>query len=227
MRTQTSKNSAFSLLELLAVILIIGIIVAFTTPAVGTLLKGSQMSQAEQIIVDQLRLARQEALIRNHNVQVRWIRFGDPDNPGEKAGDPTTGYVRAIQLMEVLENGAVVPIDKPALLPQAVIVDRGPISTLVNDPSLSQPIQAKASRSADGSGGDPAMPKGVDYNYDYVTFRYRPDGSTTLSTTSGTIWCITLRNWNDPSNGTTPPANFVTVQVDPVSGTLRIFRPSV
>ncbi len=231
MRTHPSEKRAFSLLELLAVLFIIGIIAIFVTPAVTTMLKGSQISQAEQIITEQFKLARQEALIRNHNVQLRLIRFGDPEMPGEKAGDPTTGFVRAIQLMEVIDSGPIpvyLPISQPQILPQAVIVDRTALSTLVNDPTLSTPIQAQQARNAsDGAGGDPAMPKGIDWNYDYVSFRFRPDGSTTLSSTSGTIWCITLRNWNDPPKGTTPPANFVTLQLDPVSGTVRIFRPSV
>ena len=228
MRTHPSEKRAFSLLELLAVIFIIGIIAVFVTPAVTTMLKGSQISQAEQIITDQFKLGRQEALIRNHNVQLRLIRFGDPEMPGEKAADPKTGYVRAIQLMEVLDNGAIVPIYQPQILPQSVIVDRTALSTLVNDPTLSTPVQAKQARNvSDGSGGDPAMPKGIDWNYDYVSFRFRPDGSTTLSSTSGTIWCVTLRNFNDPPKGSTPPANFVTLQLDPVSGTVRIFRPSV
>ena len=231
MRTHPSENRAFSLLELLAVIFIIGIIAVFVTPAVATILKGSQISQAEQIITDQFKLARQEALIRNHNVQLRLIRFGDPEMPGEKAADPATGYVRAIQLMEVLDNGAVVPIYPAALLPQTVIVDRGTLSTLVNDSSLSTPVKAKQNTSTDGtgkiSGGDPALPKGIDWNYDFVSFRFRPDGSTTLNSTSGTIWCITLRNFNDNPSAGTLPANFVTLQLDPVSGTVRIFRPSV
>src|SRR4051812_32457331 len=66
MRTFSLKNRAFSLLELIAVILIIGIIAAFVIPAMPTILRGTQMTQAEQILTDQVKLARQFAVTRNH-----------------------------------------------------------------------------------------------------------------------------------------------------------------
>ena len=228
MRTMPSKNRAFSLLELIIVIFIIGIIAVFVTPAASTILRGSQISQAEQILTDQVKLGRQEALIRNHNIEVRFIQYGDPELPGEKANDPSTGYYRAIQLMEILDNGAIVPIYPPQILPQSVVINSGNLSTMINDPSVQPPTTARQSRSTvDGSGGDPSLPKGINMNYRYVYFRFRPDGSTTLSTTSGTIWCITLHNFNDKPTGNNLPPNFVTLQLDPISGSVRIYRPSV
>ncbi len=227
MRTHSSYNRAFSLLELLAVIFIIGIIAVFVTPVAGTLLRGSHLSQAEQILTDQVKLGRQQALIKNHNVQVRFIRYGDPETPGERANDPTTGFYRAIQLMEVLDNGAVVPLDKPQVLPVSVIVNPGTFSTLVSNPAMQPSTHARRDKAADGSGGDPQLARGVDWNYDFVSFRFRPDGTTTLDSNSGIVWCITLQNFTDPKTGATLPANFVTLQLDPVSGTVRLFRPSV
>ena len=226
MRTQSSSQRlGFSLLELLAVILIIGVVAVFVTPAITTILKGSQISQGEQILVDQFKLARQLALTRNRSIEVRFIRYGDPEIPGEKKNDPTSGGYRAIQLMEVLDSGAIVPIDKPQVLPQATILATGTLSTLLSDPTV-KTLTASQSRTTDG-GADPAMPRGIEYCYDFAYFRFLRDGSTDLKTTNSVVWCVTLVNMNDRATGGTLPANFVTLQIDPISGAIRIFRPSV
>ena len=226
MRTFSPKNRAFSLLELIAVILIIGIIAAFVIPAMPTILRGTQMTQAEQILTDQVKLARQFAVTRNHSVQVRFIRYADPEAPGEQGADITTGYYRAIPLVEILDNGAAVPIDKPQLLPTSIVINAGNFSTLISNSDMQPPKHASKARSGD-DGGDPGLPRGIDWNYDYVSFRFLPDGSTNLNSTSGVVWCVTLHNINDKPTGNTPPPNFVTLQVDPVSGAVRIYRPTV
>ena len=99
MSMHTSKRHGFSLIELLVVILIIAIIAVFVTPAASTILKGSQLSQAEQVITDQIKLARQQAVTKNHNVEVRFIRYGDPEMPGEKADTPSSGLPGFLPMM--------------------------------------------------------------------------------------------------------------------------------
>lgn len=227
MRTHASKNPGFSLLELLVVILIIGIVAAFVTPAASTILKGSHLSQAEQVLTDQIKLARQQAVTKNHSIEVRFIRYGDPELPGERADTPSTGFFRAIQVMEVLDSGAVVPLDKPQLLPLSIIVSPGSLSTLVSHTDLLPVKKARKEKSPDGTGGDPSLPRGIDWNYEFVSFRFMPDGGTSLNSTTGTIWCITLHNANERPAGGVPPPNFVTLQLDPVAGSIRLFRPSV
>ena len=220
MRTLPFRNRAFSLLELLAVIFIIGIVAVFVTPAASTILKGSQLTQSEQIVTDQFKLARQQAVTKNRSMQVRLIRYGDPEMPGEKKTDKSTGNYRAIQVFEILESGAAVPLDKPQLLPQAILMSPGTLSTLLSNTNMLPPKDANATI-------DPPLPRGVNFEYQYVSFRFLPDGSTDLSSTSGTVWHLTLHNINDKPAGTAPPPNFFTLQVDPVSGTVRIYRPSV
>jgi uncharacterized protein (TIGR02596 family) len=228
MSMHPSQNRAFSLLELLAVIFIIGIVAVFVTPAASTILKGSQLTQAEQILTDQIKLARQMALTKNRSVEVRFIRYGDPEVPGETKSDKAKGNFRAVQVFEILESGASVPLDRPQLLPQAIIMNAGTLSTLISDKD--QKIQDA------NSTVDPALPRGINYDYQYAAFRFLPDGSTNLSSTSGTLWHVTIHNINEqatakPGGGVVNQnglqVNFRTLQVDPVNGALRIFRPSV
>jgi uncharacterized protein (TIGR02596 family) len=213
MRTPSSKNRAFSLLEMIVVILIIGIVAAFVTPAVSTIMRGSQLTQATQILTDQITLARQLALTKNCQVEVRFIKYVDPGVPSDGSG-----AFRAIQCFEILEKGAAIPMDKPQLLPQAIVMSSGSLSTLLSDTAM----QTKKA-----SNQDPELPRGIDRNYQYVPFRFLPDGSTNLPIASGTIWFVTLHNMNDTPQGTNPPSNFFTLQIDPVSGTTKFYRPSV
>src|SRR5438128_1445985 len=90
-------QKAFTLIELLVVVGIMVVIMAFALPAVNSVLRGSQITQTGQMVCDQLALARQAALSKNHPIEVRFYQFGEPEIPGEKANDASTGRYRALQ----------------------------------------------------------------------------------------------------------------------------------
>ena len=215
-----AKLSAFSLIELVVVIAIIAIIATFTVPAATTILRGSAITQASQTLTDQISFARQRALSRNLAVEVRFYQYADPEAPGETVSDPTTGQYRALQLFEVVESVVAIPIDKPQRLPISVVMEPNKtFSSLITDPSSpsTRTVQKPAA-------SDPELPRGVAKNYNYVAFRFQQDGSTNLPPASQ--WFVTIRNLTDKVTGSTPPPNFFTLQVDPVSGTVKGFRPT-
>ncbi|MGB8167802.1 MAG: Verru_Chthon cassette protein D [Chthoniobacteraceae bacterium] len=217
------RARAFSLIELIIVISVIVIIAAFTIPAMNTVLKGSQLSQGANTLVGQLNIARQQALSRNRQVEVRFYRYADPEVPGEDVSKPETGKFRALQLFQVTPQGVALPLDKVLTLPNSVIFSYSEtegLSSLLDKPTAQTP---KKPGIADNAA--PRLPRGVDYNYDYVSLKFMQDGSTDKSPTGR--WFITVIGINDRlESPTKPPPNFFTVQVDPVSGVTKIYRPT-
>lgn len=224
---------AFTLVELLVVMSIIVIIAAFAAPAISTILRGSQLTQSSQQVIDHIALARQLALSRNRTMQVRFYKFADPETPGQVATDPSTGYFRALQTFEILDNGAAIPVSKPIRLPNSVLINESvQLSTIINQTS------AKVYKTkGDLAPSDPTMPDTtVGKNYEYAAFDFRSDGSTNLSAAGASTgssstkdtWFFTLHGVTVDGGGkaTAKPDNYVTVQVDPVTGITRVFSPT-
>ena len=203
-------SSAFTLIELLAVMAIIVLAASFMGPAIGTILRGSHLTQASDMLVSNLALAKQSAISNNCQVEVRFYQYSDPESPGEQASDPTSGKYRALQLFQIGENGVASACGKVERLPQMIIIDSGTtLSTLLSSPKQ-----------------DPtdAIPR-AGKNYKWCAFRFRPDGSTNLSPIVPAYWCVTLHNATEGDNLAKPPANYATIQIDPISGSLKSYRP--
>jgi uncharacterized protein (TIGR02596 family) len=174
MKTKTHLRArGFSLVELLVVISVIAIIAGFAVPAVTTMIRGSSLTQGSQAITDQIVLARQLALSRNRSMEVRFYKYADPETPGEDVKDPKTGFFRACQTFEILDNGGALPTGSMTRLPVGVIMNEDKLSTI-----LSQRPHEKPKSS------DPALPDTqAQRNYEYVALRFLPDGSTDLPPT--------------------------------------------
>lgn len=211
------SEEAFSLIELLVVCGIIAIIAGFAIPASVTMMKGSQLTQASQVLADQISLARQTALARNRSIEVRIYRYSDPEAPGEKDQPPAKGKFRGFQLFEILENGAAIPVGRYQRLAQSIIINKGSISSL---------ITKMETREAERAKGDPELPllSGDKWNYEMVSFRFLPDGSTDLNPTDQ--WFLTIHGGDKSEDLNEAPSNFFTLQIDPTSGSTRAYRPN-
>jgi uncharacterized protein (TIGR02596 family) len=221
---------AFSLVELLVVIAVIGIVATFAVPAVQGMLRGSSLTTAAGSLVDQMSLARQHALSKNRIVEVRFYRMADIEVPGEEATDPKTGHFRAFQFFEMSEAGIMVPVGKVVRMPDAIIMNPGPVLSDILMEDETRLLDAVPSR-------DPEMARGVGHNYQYAAFKFYPDGSTSLTPTGtagkpseGGRWYITVHALADlgrTQTNTVPPPNFFTWMIDPVSGTSKSLRPGL
>ncbi len=219
-----SRARAFTLVDLLVVVAIIGIIAGFGVPYLISAIKGSQLSQSVSMVKDQISLARQTALTKNQTIELRFYRFGNNLVPGENPDQPTTGQFRAIQTFTIAENGVALPADKVNMLPDTIIVNPGK--------ELSSLIGAESQK----AGGDfkkpgptdPELPRGVKDKYEYVSFRINPDGTTNLKPSE--VWFATFHTLQDlqkTASNTKPPPNFVTLQIDPVTSSIKSCRPGL
>lgn len=201
----------------MVVVAIIGIIAAFAVPTVTSMVNSTRLSQASMTVSSQLSLARRYAITKNHPVEVRFIRFQDPETPPD--GNAASTQFRGIQLLEVLESGATLPLGKAELLPDAVVLASDTRSSLLDGEVATLLPRAPSPTT------DTKMPRGIDMNYTYVAFRYLPDGSTNLAANHN--WFITVIAERDQKAGTKLPANFYILQIDPVNGIPREFRPGL
>lgn len=193
------RFSAFSLIELLVVMAIVVILMAAAVPALNSVLEGGRLTQATTLIVNQFTLAKQNATTENKNITLRVIRK-----------DTSSPYDR-IQLVRLDSAGNATPMLRVATLPTQ--------TAIASDPSLSSIMGIAESAAAPTK--DPSIP-GLETSYRYVQFTFRPRGSLELNIANN--WFATVvfaRHASDSS----PPANFATIQIDPVNGGVQVYRP--
>lgn len=228
-----SRLGGFTLIELIVVVGIIVTLSALAMPALNTVLKGSNLTQSASTLTAQISGARQQALSRNKPVEVRFYMYADPNLPGEVDTDEETWKFHAIQVFEISETGVAFALAKVQRFPVGVVLSRTALSApefyeegstrrlepnRKTDPQIVPP--KKGGSAKDG------------YTYKYVAFRFQPDGSTNLPPTRS--WYVTLHAETDTAkiedsknpSGVKAPPNFFTLQVDPVSGTTRAYRPA-
>lgn len=237
MKTSHSfKNRrAFSLVELLVVIVIMGIIAGFAVPALGPVLRGSGLSQSATMLADQMSMARQVAISNTTMVQVRFYRFADPEIPGERVDTPSTGYYRGLQYFQRNATGQWTPVGKFMRFPDGMMMNPAVrLSTILGEEPAKRTVtreQVQADKA-----NQIELPRGVGFNYEYVYFHFLPSGGTDLSQTgvgpdsAGGLWHITVHAISDlarTNNGAVAPPDYACWALDPVSGTAKTYRPGV
>jgi uncharacterized protein (TIGR02596 family) len=202
------RSRAFSLIELLAVIALLGILATLVVPSIRGVSSATELSVSAASIVDTLNLARQTALSANRPVEVRLYEV-------PRSGDQTLAY-RAVGVYLIGENGPT-PVGRITFLRNNVVMaDTDTFGTLLRG----LPTGQEALRTVDPSGAK---------SFNYRTFTFRTDGSANLPRTTtlggGDTWHLMLYDKNRPPVGNAAPANHVTVQLLPDTGRTRTFQP--
>jgi len=189
----------FTLLELLVVLAILLVLAAVTLPAINSAMSGTNLSRAGVTVADTVLRARQEAVARSREVQVRFYNFSSAQAQGW----------RGIQIFRIEQTAAgrsTVAATRIAFLPEGTIISSNSALSpiLFADPSL----QGTTNLSGYGTTS-------------YAGFRYRPTGELS-GEVNATNNFLTLQNVTARGN---PPANYYTLQINPVTGKVTVFRP--
>jgi uncharacterized protein (TIGR02596 family) len=209
--TNPSKRG-FSLMELLIVMAIIALIVALGTPVTLRVIQSSRMTSSADTLNNRLTQYQQEAIASNEPIEVRLYKFKDRNDVSGLT------LFRAVQFFHDAPSSSDPNTPVATALTKPFILDTG--VSMVESSQLSTLLTALPSQT-------PSDPSEFPQEYDsvtYVSFKFLPDGSTTLDPTNGKLWFVTVAQSQFATN-TTPPPDYVTIQVDPYTGRTRTFRP--
>ena len=205
-------SRAFSLIEMLIVVSVVGILLAFAAPQLFSLVQSTSLTSEGTALRNKMSQAQQIALSQNTDVEVRFFKMKDAGNA------ETVPAFRAFQFYRYNQYGQLLPVSQFYRIRPPIVINE-PLSTLVNS--------AGSDKSISPSSGSAAIPVVSDLEtFDYVSFRFKPDGSTDLpgrAKGGGDTWYITLTKGlpTDP----TVPNNYFTVQLDPFNGRVTSYRP--
>ena len=197
---------AFSLIELLVVVAVLGVAMALIAPAFQGVSGAQEITRATDMMVAQLAQARQTAIARNRNVEVRFYTFNQ--------GNEGSRY-RAFQAFLAPSDTALPweSLGRFQPLPPSTCFDSGP--------SLSPLIASQTP--VDGAAAGVAIP-GVGTLYQQITLTFRPDGTALPTGTSASSFlAIKESRLEDPL--TSLPANYALIQIFPRTGLCRAYRP--
>lgn len=210
--SRSSCREAFSLVELLVVIAIMVVLLALVLPATGTLMKSMNIGRAGSMIGDEFNFARQTALSRNRDVEIRFYKLGSKMDANDKKFRAMRSFIA-----DGTDSTKSQPLSRLKRLPETIfITDDAKYSTLLDHTNSSRSGLTKSNELIAGE------------NLEYVSFLFRANGETSLKPVTPPLgnWFLTLYAENAVTNGPTGlPANYFTAQIDPVTGRMRTYRP--
>lgn len=189
----------FTLLELLVVLTILVVLAVVTLPSMSSAMSGSNLSRAGVTASDTIQRARQEAVARSREVQVRFYKFSSADLQGWRG-------LQIFRIEQTASGRSMVAASRVTLFPEGTALSSNAALSpiLFADPALQGTTNL-------GSYGATA----------YAGFRYRPTGELS-GEVNATNNFLTLQNITASGN---PPANYYTLQINPVTGKVTVFRP--
>ncbi len=203
MRKKTSLQSGFTIIEILIVIAVAVFITAMAVPATNAFLRSNELTSAGRLIEQSFTNARMLATTRGRRVEARLIRFN------------TQGQVRGIQLFIFDESGTTAtPVSAFRAFPTTITV---------NENSQNSTLWSSLSNKT-FSTNDPQVPvPGAGTAYTARAIQFLPNGGLALNIDEN--WFLTLQPNRDDWTTATLPSNFYCIQIDPVLGSVRTYRP--
>ncbi len=217
-----SKRSAFSLIELMVVLAVVGLLLAFAAPNLFSLISANTLTGEGTLLRNQFTYAQQIAVSKSADVEVRFFKVKDSDSAR------TEESFGAYQLFQYNQDGDMAPVSTLFRIRAPVAINER-LSPLLDPSANSSSAKDRKFGYAAPTTGHHDVPTGRGgdiVSTEYVSFRFRPDGSTDLPNRSkgGDTWYITLVQ-GEGAIEAERPSNFVCLQVNPYNGQIGEFRP--
>lgn len=192
-----ADSHGFSLLEIIVVLTIVAALLALSVPALTSVSGAMSLTQAGGNLAEVLVNARQNAIANNAPVEVRFF---------DEETDEDDLVVKKVGLFQQLPDGAYEGLPF-FILPEGIGISRDPKLTSFFSSDDNAEFLIRGEKDKDS----------------YVGFRFRPDGETELPNGK---WFLTVIPEQIATLETDEALrNFVTIQIDPVMGRVRVFRP--
>ena len=175
---------------------------ALLVPAAGAA-KGMRLQVSAQTIVGEIDLARQLSASLNKNHEVRFLKFADAGK-----GNPEDCF-QGIQIYSVEPDGSRIAASR---------LKRFGSGIAANESAALSPLLTNA---VSPTNGPATLPGNISYKW--AGFAFRPDGSTALPT--GSRWTLTVQDIRKGVSNSTPTANYITIEIEPVIGSVRFYQP--
>lgn len=211
---------AFSLIELMIVLGIVGLLLAFAAPNLFSLINANSLSGEGTLLRNQFTYAQQLAVSKSADVEVRFFHMDAPEEAmTEKA-------YRAYQLFQYNTDGELVPISQFFRIRPPVQINERLSSLLKESSGTAEDEKYGFISPRRDTGQAPIGEGGEMVSTSYMAFRFRPDGSTDLpNRSSGSdTWYLTLVQGEGAASSDRPD-NYFCLQVNPYNGQISEFRP--
>jgi uncharacterized protein (TIGR02596 family) len=202
LKCSNGTSRAFSLTELLVVVAIMATILTLAVPSTSSILENSNLTMAAQAVADQISLARQIASTKNKTVEVRIIMMSMTASTGSN--------YNAVQLWTSNAVGVMKPAASLVRLPQTTAISQ--------NAKLSKLLSVATTGTISNSGPitDAA----------YAALHIGPSGTVSASGSTPAmantyLAVVPLRLASRDSL----PSNYAIVQINPKTGTPKVFRP--
>jgi uncharacterized protein (TIGR02596 family) len=194
----------FSLIELVVVLVIMVILLALTAPSLSQAISANRLTSAGEGLLFKVSLAQQIAVTENRPVEIRFYRYTAEDLEGFHA-------YQLFFLNESENEGA--PVENP------VLFGEGTVS--ISETALSPLLDIMNSGGLVAAQTEPFSSR----NARYKSIVFYPNGTTNIHAPLRRSY-LTLADPRAAVEGAggTPP-NFYTLQIDPVTGRARSYRP--
>jgi uncharacterized protein (TIGR02596 family) len=189
---------AFSLLELLVVVAIVGLLAVLAVPGVSSTLEAQNISRAGRMVADELALARQEAMTRNRHVEVRIVKIPKPDGP-------IWGGFQSW----ILNSSGAEPLTRATRLPESIMIaDAVGLSPILHAANFSKNRMPFPQSSGE---------------LEYVAIRFSPSGGLNPIPANPAEPYFTIVK--ETHKGTQAPPNYLTILINPATGRTTLFQP--